>query len=191
MVHMLPHWNWRGFEGDVIDVWGYTNCEELELFLNGKSLGRKTIEKYGHGAWQVAFEPGEVVMKGYIGGVEVACDRHVTSGKAHRLVLTQDTLDVEANGVDIAIFTCTVEDERGNPVPDAELPRVIFSTRGDCKVYSTGSDVSEHDTIFRSERRMRAGRIGIAVKLGNESEGMKLYAQANDLVGAVTEIKVK
>ena len=191
MVHMLPHWNWRGFEGDVIDVWGYTNCEELELFLNGKSLGRKTIEKYGHGAWQVAFEPGEVVMKGYIGGVEVANDRHVTSGKAYRLVLTQDTLDVEANGADIAIFTCTVEDECGNPVPDAELPRVIFSTRGDCKVYSTGSDVSEHDTIFRSERRMRAGRIGIAVKLGNESEGMKLYAQANDLVGAVTEIKVK
>ena len=73
--------------------------------------------------------PGEIVMKGYIGGVEVASDRHVTSGKAYKLVLTQDTLDVSANGADIAIFTCTVEDECGNPVPDAELPRVIFSTR--------------------------------------------------------------
>ena len=191
MVHMLPHWNWRGFEGEVIAVWGYTNCEELELFLNGRSLGRRAIEKYGHGAWDVAFEAGEIVMKGYIGGREVASDRHVTSGKAHKLILTQDTLDVEANGADIAIFTCTVEDEHGNIVPDAEIPRVTFSTRGDCKVYSTGSDISDHNSLFDKSRRMRAGRIGVAVKLGNDSCGMKLYAQANDLVGAVIEVKTK
>lgn len=191
MVHMLPHWNWMGFEGEIIDVWGYTNCEELELFLNGESLGRKTIEKHGHGEWKVAFAPGTIEIKGYIDGREIASDSHTTSGTPYKLVLEQDTLDVSANGDDIAIVTCTVVDENGIPVPDAELPRVIFSTRGDCKIYSTGSDISEHDTIFRSERRMRAGRIGVAVKLGRVAEGMRVFAQANGLVSARLEIKTK
>ena len=191
MVHMLPHWNWRGFEGEIFDVWGYTNCEELELFLNGESLGRKTIEKYGHGEWKVAFVPGTIEIKGYIGGKEVAYDSHTTSDVPYRLVLEQDTLDVSANGADIAVFSCSVEDENGIPVPDAEIPSVGFTTRGDCKVYSTGSDISEHDILFKSERKMRAGRISVAVKLGTNPEGMKLFAKATGLVSTVIDVKVK
>ena len=191
MVHILPHWNWQGFEGRDISVWGYTNCEELELILNGKSLGRKAIGKCGHGEWSVPYEPGKIIMKGYIGGVEAASDYCVTSGKAHRLVLTQDTLEVKANGEDIAIFTCTVVDENGLEIPNAAIPMVDFTTTGDCRVYSTGSDVCDHSSLFNTSRRMREGRIGVAVKLGTNPDGMKLYAMADGLFGAVIDVKVK
>ncbi|UKI38297.1 MAG: DUF4982 domain-containing protein [Clostridiales bacterium] len=58
MVHILPHWNFSGLEGEIIKVWVYTNCDEAELMLNGKSLGAKKIEKYGHGEWNVPYEKG-------------------------------------------------------------------------------------------------------------------------------------
>jgi len=190
MVHLLPHWNWKGFEGSEITVFAYTNAEELELFLNGKSLGRQKIEKYGHGEWKVIYEEGRLEAVAYNGGKEVARDIRNTSKSAYRLVLTQDTLDVEATGKDIAILTCSVADEDGNEVYDAS-PIVSFSSGKDCRIYSTGSDVSEHDTIFKTERRMRAGRISVAVKLSEKSDDLRVFATSDRLLSACITIKVK
>ena len=190
MVHLLPHWNWQGLEGETISVWAYTNCSELELFLNGNSLGRKQIEKYGHGEWQVPFASGNLTVKAYNEkGETVATDSHTTTGKPCRLKLTQDTMDVRANDKDIAIFTCTVVDENGLEVPDANIPQVSFSTAGDCTVYSTGSDISDHGYLLCPDRRMREGRISVAVKLGTVPDGMKLYAKSENLVSAVAGVK--
>ena len=189
MVHLLPHWNWQGLEGEIINVWAYTNCPELELFLNGESLGRKAIEKYGHGEWLVAYTPGTLEVKAYVDGKIVATDKQKTTGKPCRLVLTQDTLDVRANGKDIALFTCTVVDENGLEVPDANIPMVSFSTAGDCQIYSTGSDISDHGYLLCPDRRMREGRITVAVKLGENPNGMKLYAKSEGLISTVAEIR--
>jgi hypothetical protein len=104
--------------------------------------------------------------------------------------LIQDTQDVSANGADIAILSCLVEDEDGNEVPDA-VCEVGFTTQGDCRIYSTGSDITEHDTIFKTDRRMRAGRISVAVKLGCERDGMRVIATAPGLLSGCLEIKVK
>jgi beta-galactosidase len=191
MVHLLPHWNWIGFEGEIISVWAYTNCEELELFLNGESLGKKQIEKFGHGEWEVAYTPGVIEVKAYLGGKEVCSDKKTTSGKAYRLVLTQDTPDVSANGDDIALFTCTVEDENGIEVPDASVSLVSFSAKGDCQVYSTGSDISDHGYLLCPDRRMREGRITVAVKLGKIKEGMKLCARSEGLISASIDVTTK
>lgn len=188
MVHLLPHWNFRGLENEQIKVWAYTNTEKLELFLNGRSCGVRNIEKYGHGEWTVAYEPGTLEVKAYNGGVEVASDKRVTSGEPARLVLTQDTADICANGEDIAILSCYAVDADGNEVYDAEC-EVSFSSSGDCSVYSTGSDISEHDTLFKPVRRMRAGRIGVAVKLGTDGSKMKVYASSKGLPIAVLELK--
>ena len=188
MVHLLPHWNWQGLEGEIISVWAYTNCEELELFLNGESLGRKAIEKFGHGEWQVSYAPGTIEVKAYIGGKEICSDAKTTSGAAHRLVLTQDTLDVRANGDDIAIFSCSVVDENGLEVPNANIPLVSFYASGDCSVYSTGSDISDHGYLLCPDRRMREGRISVALKLGNDKNQMKLYAKAEGLISAVINV---
>ncbi len=189
MVHLLPHWNWQGFEGQTIKVWAYTNCEEAELFLNGESLGRKTVEKYGHGEWQVPYAPGTLTVKAYNRGQSVATDSQTTSGKPYRLKLTQDTLDVTANGEDIALFTCSVLDENGLPVPNANLSKVSFYTGGDCRVYSTGSDVSDHTPIFSPDRAMREGKITVAVSLGTTSAALKLYATAEGILPAVIDIQ--
>ncbi len=188
MVHLLPHWNWQGFEGQPISVWGYTNCEELELFLNGESLGKKTIEKYGHGEWTVPYTPGTLEIKAYLCGKIVATDSQITSGKPYRLRLTQDTLDVTDNGQDVALFTCSVEDENGNPVPNANISSVSFFTEGDCRVLSTGSDISDHKTVFSPDRRMREGRITVAVTLGTAPTAMRLYATSEDLLPAAVHI---
>ena len=190
MVHLLPHWNWRGLEGNNITVFAYTNAQELELFLNGESLGRKAIEKYGHGEWQVDYEPGELKVVAYNNGIEVASDKRVTSGDAYKLVLTQDTMDVKANGEDIAILTCSVLDKEGNEVYDAS-PSVSFSSGDGCRIYSTGSDVSEHDTIFKTVRRMRAGRISVAVKLTGNTDDLRVFATSDGLLSACLMVKVK
>ncbi len=192
MVHLLPHWNFAGLEGESIRVVAYTNCSEAELFLNGESLGRKQIEKYGHGEWQAAYTAGTLEVKAYGENGEIlATDRRVTSDRPFRLVLKQDTLDVCANGDDIALFTCSAVDENGRDVPDANIPMVYFASAGDCRVYSTGSDISDHTALLSPERRMREGRITVAVALGKDPDGMKLYAKADGLISAVAEIKTK
>jgi beta-galactosidase len=190
MVHLLPHWNFAGLEGNEMTVFAYTNAEELELFLNGESLGRKEIEKYGHGEWKVIYTPGKLEVIAYNGGKEVARDARITSGKAHRLVLTQDTLDVRANGEDIAILTCSVVDENGLPVYNAE-PTVSFSSGKDCRIYSTGSDISEHDTVFKTVRRMRAGTISVAVKLTEKTDDLRVFATSDGLLSACITVKVR
>ena len=129
-------------------------------------------------------------MIAYRNGTPAAEDRHVTSGAPARLVLTQDTFDVRANGADVALVTCSVRDENGNEVPDAAC-EVSFSCGGNCSVYSTGSDISDHTSLFSPVRKMRAGKITVAVRLGTAPEGMRLYATANGLKTACLCLTVK
>ncbi len=191
MVHLLPHWNFVGMEGETFTVRAYTNVGQVELFLNGESLGVREVEKYGHAEWEVAYEPGELRAVAYRDGKAVAEDVQKTSGEAYQLCLEQDTYDVRANGEDIAILSCYVTDRNGTVVPDAAIPSVEFSTGGDCRIYSTGSDITEHDTIFKTSRRMRAGRIGVAVKLGENPENLRVIARAEGLRSAVLHLRVK
>lgn len=189
MIHLLPHWNFVGMEGTPIKVWAYTNAEEAELFLNDKSLGKKKIEKYGHGEWIVPFEAGKLSVKAYTSGKVVATDEKVTSKQGKKLKLSLDTPDIKANGKDIAIFTCSVLDEDGLQVPDAS-PTVSFHAEGAGVVYSTGSDVSDHTSLFSTVRKMRAGTISVAVKLKNQEGQIKLIATSENLESAVILVDV-
>lgn len=190
MVHLLPHWNWSGFEGEKIKVWAYTNVNELELFLNGKSLGKREVEKYGHAEWDVEFKSGKLEVIAYDGENIVARDERITSETASRLMLKLDTEDVMANGRDIALFTCYAVDKDGNEVYDA-TPTVTFSTNNLGQIYSTGSDITDHSSIFLSTRKMRSGRISVAVKLGTKAGELKLYAQSANLKSAVLTVDIK
>ena len=162
MAHIVPHWNFKGSEGKVINVTVYTNCEELELFLNGESLGRKQIEKYGHGEWNVAFAPGKLQVRGYIGGREVCGDSRITTGKPQKLRLTQIN-DFSANGKDIALFNCECLDSDGNVVPDAG-EFVSFSAAAPAAIIGTGSDNCDHKSVTNTARKMYMGKIAVAVK---------------------------
>ena len=157
-------------------MFAYSNCDKLELFLNNKSLGVRELKKYDHGEWDVPYRPGNLEVVAYKGNKVVAKDEKVTSKKPSQLVLKLDNYDISANGQDIAIVSCYVVDQMGNEVYDAEC-EVEFNVNEFGTIYSTGSDVSDHNSLFSKVRKMRAGRIGVAIKLG-EVEG-ELTVQAN------------
>ena len=176
MVHIVPHWNFRGLEGQEIPVAVYTNCEELELLLCGESLGRRSIERYGHGEWRVPYMPGRLEAIGYRAGEAVA--RHVrqTTGRAERLRLTQDNGDdLTANGRDLALFTCECLDAEGRVVPDA-AEFVRFSVEEPAVIVGTGSDHCDHNRVTLPERRMYMGKIRVAVKPRRGQERLTLTA---------------
>ena len=178
MAHIVPHWNFKGLEGTEIPVTVYTNCEELELFLNGISLGRKQIEKYGHGEWSVKYAAGTLEVKGFNGGKEVCGDKRVTTGKPAALKLTKDN-DFTANGSDIALFTCECVDENGLTVPNA-AEYVRFSVTEPAKIIATGSDNCDHNNIANTERKMYMGKIRIAIKLQKGQESLTLTAVSDN-----------
>lgn len=177
MAHIVPHWNFRGLEGQDIIVTVYTNCDELELFLNGESLGRKAIEQYGHGEWLVPYTPGELSVTGYRGGEAVAHHVRETTGRAERLRLTLDN-EFEANGTDIALFTCECLDAQGRAVPDAaEL--VKFTVGAPAVIVGTGSDHCDHNRVSLPERKMYMGKIRVAVRPAKGQTTLELTAMSD------------
>ncbi len=189
MVHIVPHWNFEGLEGRDILVTVYTNCDELELFLNKSSLGRKAIEKYGHGEWNVPYEKGELLVKGYRNGQVVAQQKKETTGKAVALKLTLENT-FEANGEDLAIFTCECVDEEGRVVPDA-AEYVRFSVSNPAVIVGTGSDHCDHNRVGLAERKMYMGKIAVAVRPAKGQEYLELLAQSDHIKPALYGEKIQ
>ena len=188
MVYILPHWNHPGLEGRNINVWVYTNCDEVELFLNGESLGKKTVERFGHGEWDVTYTPGEIKAIGYRDGKEAAKYMHCTAGKAYALALKEDTAPVHADSNEAALFTCTVTDECGRVIPNAES-FVRFEADNGAEIVATGSANFDHVPPHITERRMYAGRITVAVRPKNAGK-VTLYAYSDGLRTAVLDFEV-
>ncbi len=177
MVHIVPHWNFEGLEGKEILVTVYTNCDETELFLNGKSQGKKQIEKYGHGEWNVPYRAGKLEVKGYKDGVLVATDEKETTKRPEKLRLTLNN-DFSCNGKDIALFTCECLDSEGRVVPDAE-EFVRFSVDSPAVIVGTGSDICDHINVTAPERKMYMGKITVAVKPGDKTLFTLIAQSAN------------
>lgn len=191
MIHLLPHWNFPERMGEAIKVWAYTNCDEAELFLDGESLGRKAIEPFGHGEWLVSYRPGELKVVGYRNGEPIVTDMRETTGKPVALKLrAENAEDVRANGKDIALFTCVCVDSEGREVPDASA-FVQFHANALGTVVGTGSDVSDHVAVTCPDRRMRAGTISIAVRVGQKAGDLVLYAHADGLDAASIKLQIK
>ena len=187
MIHLLPHWNLPEYKGKSVRVSAYTNCDSAELFSNGESLGKKQVEKFGHAEWLVPFTEGKLEVKGYIDGKVVACDIKETSGAPYALKLKLENKDIKANGEDVAIITCSVSDKDGKEVPNAS-PIVSFFTNSLGTVIATGSDVSDHTPVNSSVRKMRAGRITVAVKLSDIKGELQVFAECENLVPARLDI---
>lgn len=137
-LHIFPHWNWAGQEGKKIDVWAYSNCEEVELFLNKKSQGRKKMEKNGHLEWKVAYTPGTLEAVGYKGGKKVLTDVVKTTSEASALQLTAHKNTLAADGEDIAVVTVEVADKNTLTVPTAGN-EILFSIQGPGRIIGVGN----------------------------------------------------
>ena len=189
MVHILPHWNHAGREGETIAVWAYTNCEEVELWLNGRSQGRRRIERFGHGEWQVTYEPGEVMAVGYVDGMERVRETVRTSGPAAALKLVAEDTRATANGQDIAVFTCLAVDAEGREVPDASATVTFFASPLG-RIVGAGSDISQHKRLSDPVVRMRAGRAAVAIRLGREHGTLRVMARADGWQSAQCALEI-
>jgi beta-galactosidase len=143
MVHVFPHWNQR--EGENVKVWAYSNCEEVELFLNGKSIGRKQIKKDSHVEWNVNYIPGTLEAKGYIDGKKVATDKVETTGKAIAIGMQSHKPAINADGEDLAIITVSELDAKKRFIPDTN-DEITFTIQGPGKIIGIGNgDPSSHE----------------------------------------------
>ena len=145
MVHVYPHWNWPDREGQEIGVWCYSNCDEVELSVNGRSLGRKAMEKNGHLEWKVAYEPGTLLARGFRGGIEIATDRVDTAGAPAAVRLIPDRAKVSADGEDVAVITVQIIDAQGRIVPVADN-EIGFKLDGPARIIGVGNgDPASHE----------------------------------------------
>ena len=145
MVHILPHWNWPDRLGQPIRVVVDSNAEQVELFLNGASLGRQSMPRNGHLEWQVPYQPGTLVARGYSGGREVAADKVETTGPQRRVKLEPYRAVLTADGRDATMVKVSVTDDKGRVVPTGDA-EVSFSVDGPARIIGVGDgDPGSHE----------------------------------------------
>ena len=169
MVHILPHWTWPGLEGRTIPVICYTNCERVELFLDGESLGSREMGKALCLRWDVVYRPGTLRAVGYRGGSEAASCVHETASAPAALELDCDAQALAAGG-GVAHVTVTVVDERGRFVPHADND-VVFEVRGPARLIGLENGDPLDTTNYKlSHRRVFKG-MALAIVLAEDSPG--------------------
>ncbi|WP_442588408.1 beta-galactosidase GalA [Pedobacter sp. AW31-3R] len=136
VLHLLPHWNWEGREGQPIDVRAYSNCEEVELFLNKKSLGKKRMEMNGHLSWQVNYVSGTLEAVGFKNGRKILTDVVRTTSEAVKLGIIQEPVPMEKSKV--AVLTVDVRDASGQRIPTA-TNELNFEVSGPAKIIGVGN----------------------------------------------------
>ncbi len=146
VLHLLPHWNWPGSEGQEILVEAYSNCKQVELFLNGASLGKQAMKPNSKLSWQVKYAPGTLSAKGFDDAGNVIAETKVeTTGDATQIQLTPDRKTINADGQDVAVFTVSALDAQGRAVPVAQN-KINFSIAGAGNIIGVGNgDPSCHE----------------------------------------------
>src|SRR5215813_5782591 len=180
VLHIFPHWNWKA--GDVVDVWAYSNSEEVELFLNGNSLGTKRKEKGDlHLMWRVPYHPGILEAVARTGGKQVLATEVRTALGPYKIVLTPDRSRIKADGKDLSFVTVKIVDANGTLVPNAEQ-LVTFSLTGACQIVGVdnGSQTS-HESFKANQRRAFKGMCLVIVKAGESAGKIGLTATSPGL----------
>ena len=181
MVHLLPHWTRPGREGQPIDVWAYANCDEVELVLNGRSLGRKPMPRNRHLEWEVPYAAGKLEARGFTGGRLVASDVRETTGPAAAVRLAADRKRYDADGADVAMIRAEVVDAQGRVVPDASNA-VTFTLGGPARLIGVGNgDPTSHEPDHGSTRRAFAGLCQAIVQTGTSPGLVTVTARAPGL----------
>ena len=196
VLHLLPHWNWEGKEGQEIAVWAYCNQDSVELFLNGASLGSQPVKKNGHLEWKVKYTPGTLEARATKGGKVVLTDKRETAGPAAKIVAVADRSKLAADGQDLAVVNVTIVDAQGRTVPMADN-KVTFAVSGPGNVIGVGNgDPSCHEPDKASERsafnglcmailqskRGEPGQVGVTVtSAGLEPATVSLTTAASPL----------
>ncbi len=138
VLHLFPHWNWTERFGQPVSVWVYSNADEVELFLNGKSQGSQKVSKLGHLEWSVKYEPGVIEARASKGGKVVMTEKRETTGKQETIKLTAGRTEIDANGEDLVFIRVEALDKQGRPVPTCN-DLIQFRVTGEGKLIGVGN----------------------------------------------------
>jgi beta-galactosidase len=190
VLHIFPHWNWN--PGQTVDVWAYTNCDEVELFLNGTSLGKK---KKGDGEmhlmWRVSYEAGTITAMGYRNGTELIRKEVKTADQPAAIILSPDRQEISADGSDLSFIQVTVVDKNNVTVPYADN-LIKFSVEGSGSVAGVDNGNQASLEPFKADfRRAFHGKCLVVVRGGSEKGTIKVTASSEGLAAATTDLQVR
>lgn len=197
-LHILPHWNWKGREGEVTPVFVYTSYPEAELFLNGRSLGRRSkaeatnvLERYRLMWNDVHYEAGELRVVAYDETGAVAMEKRVvTAGKPYALHLEADRTVLEATGEDLAYINVSVVDREGNPVPtESRTVQVKVSGAGAFRAMANG-DPTSLELFHEPQMKLFSGQLTALVESGTEGGTITVEVSAKGLKPAILTLQV-
>ena len=197
-LHILPHWNWAGREGEVTPVFVYTSYPKAELFINGKSQGIRekndsTLQTRTRLMWnETVYEPGEVKVVAYDEKGNPVAEKSIrTAGKPHHLVLTTNRKTLDANGDDLAYITVQVADKDGNIVP-TDSRAVKFSVKGAGSFEATANgDPTSLRSFQKPEMDLFSGAATAIVRSSKEGGKLNFTATAKGVKPATISIDVK
>ncbi|OGV09833.1 MAG: glycoside hydrolase, partial [Ignavibacteria bacterium RIFOXYB2_FULL_36_7] len=190
VLHVFPSWNWK--EGDTIDVWAYTNCYEVELFLNDKSVGRK--KKTGddlHLMWRLPFTPGTLKAVGYADGKEIITSVQKTAGTPARIVLEADRNIITADGRDLSFITVKVLDKNNILVRYADN-LISFEISGEGNIVGVDNGLqTSHESFKMNYRKAFNGMCLVVIQSSEKAGRITLETISEELKGASLEIETK
>jgi beta-galactosidase len=184
VVHVFPHWNWTGREGDEIAVWVYSNLDEVELLVNGKSLGSQKVPNLGHVEWKVKYEPGTIEARGSKDGKVVLSDKRETTGAAASIRLSADRNEINADGEDLAVIKVEGLDKDGRLVPIANN-HIGFKITGNGALIGVGNgDPNCQESDKASKRSLFNGLAQVVVQSTKEPGEIQIEAHKDGWDGA-------
>ena len=190
VMHLFPHWNWEGQEGQDIAVWVHSNLDAVELFVNGKSAGQKTVMKDRHLEWSVPYAPGSITAYGYKNGKVVMKQTRKTAGRAYSVTLTADRTALNADGRDVIMLKAEVFDRAGVPVPRADN-LIHFDVDGPARIIGVGNGNPTSHEADHATSRMAFNGLAQAILQGQHKAAgtVTVIARSNGLVSGRVTLK--
>jgi len=192
MVHILPSsWNWPGKEGQNIRVLAFSNAKQVELFLNGKSLGKQSTPHDDYVEWEVPYQPGQLVAKAYTDGNTVATDIQETADAATQIQVSADRTTLGTDGEDAVVVPVSILDDKGRLVPDADN-RVTFQLAGNGRILGVSNgDPADHDTDKADNRKAFHGHCIVVIEAGTQPGTLQLTATSPGLAAGSMSFTVQ
>jgi beta-galactosidase len=194
MIHLLPSWNWEGREGELTPVYIYSNCAEVELFVNGESMGRKQKQKgnYRYKYNDIVYQPGSIRAVGYNQDGEVLSEKEIrTAGPAAKFGLEADRASIFADGQDLAFITVKILDADGNICPNA-TNLVKFSVEGEGLLECVGNgDPTCIESYQASERSAFHGLCLLVVRSTKNPGKISVRASSEGIEDSLIEISTE